>query len=277
MMPHAGSMPADETQRHRDPTIGPVRPARVEVLGCPIDALTMASTVERCLALVDRGQGATQVSVNAAKLVHCSENAEMRSFVSDCDIVSADGQSVVWASRLLGRPLPERVPGIDLMQELLRVADQRSLSVYILGAREAVLARAVAKLRAEYPGIGSIEARHGYFGPEDEAEVAARIRAASPDVLFVAMDSPRKELWLRRNRDRLGARFAMGVGGAVDVLAGERARAPGWVQRLGLEWLFRLLQEPRRMWRRYLLGNLRFIWLVLRERAGRPSRADAHA
>ena len=255
-----------------------VRPGRVEVLGCPLDVLDLAGTVERCLDLIEGADGpARQVSINAAKLIQYAEDERLRRFVRDSDVVSADGQSVVWASGLLGRRLPERVPGIDLMQKLLAAAAERGLSVYLLGARPRVLHRALDRIRERYPGLHVVGVRNGYFEPREEGEIADEIREAAPDLLFVAMSSPHKELWLNRYLARTGARFAMGVGGAIDVLAGERTRAPRWMQRLGLEWAFRLAQEPVRMWRRYLVGNAKFTWLLARELWRRRRRSQLPA
>lgn len=238
----------------------------VRVLGCRIDALDMQSTVARCIELAETGEGTRQVSVNAAKLVSCADDERLAEFIRTSDVVSADGQSVVWAARLLRRPLPERVAGIDLMHRLLAEAETRGLSVYLLGATEPILERAGARLRELHPRLDLAGSHHGYFSREEEPEVASAIRRSSPDLLFVAMGSPFKEEWLERNLARVSVAFAMGVGGALDVLAGERSRAPAWMQRAGLEWLHRMLQEPGRLWRRYLVGNLRFSWLVAREK-----------
>lgn len=205
-----------------------------------------------------------QVSVNAAKVVQCSADRALAASVVNADIASADGQAIVWAARLLGRPLPERVAGIDLMDELLAAAQDRGLAVYFLGARQRVLDRALSAIRARYPGLRIAGARNGYFDPADDRRIAEEIGESRADMLFVAMSSPRKEVWVDRYAAIAGVRFAMGVGGALDVLAGERTRAPVWAQRLGLEWLFRMAQEPGRMWRRYLVGNARFAWLLAR-------------
>jgi len=250
-------------------------PRRVDVLGCPIDPLTTSQTVQQCIELIDRGESpGYHVSVNAAKAVQCSRDEGLARCVRDAQIVTADGQGIVWAAKLLGQALPERVAGIDLMRHLMIAAEQRGLSIYILGATDEALDRALTHLRERHPRLAIAGARNGYFDVAEEPRVARQVRAAGADILFVAMSSPRKELWLDRYTERTGVRFAMGVGGAVDVLAGKRARAPRWVQRSGCEWLFRMLQEPRRMWRRYLIGNLRFGWLLCSElialqRAGR--------
>jgi len=179
--------------------------------------------------------------------------------------VTADGQAIVWAGRLLGRPLPGRVTGIDLMDAVARRASERGYRVYVLGARQEVLERAVGVLHTRFPALQLAGYRHGYFGPDDEPDVVDSIAEAAPDILFVALETPAKELFLARNRDRLRIPFVMGVGGAVDILGGVRRRAPRWLQRLGLEWAFRLAQDPRRLAGRYVVGNTRFTWLVARE------------
>ena len=249
----------------------------VTVLGCAIDRVDMDTALERCAELTRSGRFAQHMAVNAAKLVTMQDDAAMRDITARCDIVTADGQGVVWASRVLGDPLPERVAGIDLMEALFARAETTGESVYILGAREEVLERAVGELRRRHPRLRIAGYRHGYFEPEEEASVAAGIRAANPDLLFVAMSSPRKEYFLGTHGPALGGMFAMGVGGAIDVMAGETRRAPVWMQRVGLEWLYRLLQEPGRLLRRYASTNGRFVLLVAREwlsrrRGGRARR-----
>lgn len=242
------------------------------MLGCKIDRLDMAGTVAACERIVERGEFAQQVSINAAKLVAMGEDTELREAVEGCRLINADGQSVVWASRLLGDPLPERVAGIDLMLELLALAERRGYPIYILGARQQVLETAVQRLRERFPGLQVAGCRDGYFAEEESEELVTEIRASGARLLFVAISSPRKERWLARYGGRLGVSFAMGVGGSIDVVAGITRRAPkGW-QRLGLEWLYRLLQEPRRMLRRYLVSNLRFSLLVARAAAARLGR-----
>jgi len=227
--------------------------------------LSLDEAVARCRELIEApGRTASQVSVNAAKLVALREDARLRRAVFDCDLVTADGQSVVWASRLLGDPLPERVAGIDLMARLVEAAEEHGYRVFFLGATPGVLARAVAELRARHPRLHVAGARDGYFRPDEESAVREEIRAAAPDILFVAMGSPRKEHWVAAAPD-LDVGFAMGVGGSLDVIAGHVRRAPRLVQRLGLEWLFRLAQEPRRLVRRYVTTNTRFLLLLTRE------------
>jgi N-acetylglucosaminyldiphosphoundecaprenol N-acetyl-beta-D-mannosaminyltransferase len=236
---------------------------RADVLGCEIDRVDMDGAVERCESFVTERSRARHVAVNAAKIVSSRHQVELRRLINDGDLVTADGQAVVWASRVLGDPLPARVTGIDLMQELLALAERRAFRVFILGARREVLERALAVLRERHPLL-QITGRDGYFGEAEEPEVAAEIAAARPDLLFVALPSPRKEYFLGRWAPALDIPFSMGVGGSVDVIAGLTRRAPAAVQRLGLEWAYRLAQEPRRLWKRYLVTNSEFLWLLVR-------------
>lgn len=245
------------------------------VLGCAIDRLTLAQTVSRCQEIVEQGAFAQQVSINAAKLVTLKQDAELRDVVNRCALVNADGQSVVWASRLLGDPLPERVAGVDLMHALMAMAEREGYGIYILGARQEVLETAVQKLRETYPKLRIAGYRHGYFSEEESPQVVEAVRGSGAQLLFVAMSSPRKEHWLGEHGPTLGVPFAMGVGGSIDIVAGITRRAPrGW-QRLGIEWLYRLLQEPRRMFRRYLVTNVRFSILLVRAMGARALRLNS--
>jgi N-acetylglucosaminyldiphosphoundecaprenol N-acetyl-beta-D-mannosaminyltransferase len=238
---------------------------RATLLGCDIDRVDLDATVERCDRLIsERGYG-QHMAINAAKLVAMQDDPDLRAITGGCELVTADGQAVVWASRLLGDPLPERVAGIDLMIALLALAEEKHYSIYILGARQEVLEDAVAAIRGWHPWLQIAGHRDGYFDPRDDAAVAAEIRRAAPDMLFVAMSSPRKEYFLGRYRDALGVPFVMGVGGSVDVIAGRVRRAPRVMQRVGLEWLFRAAQEPRRLGPRYATTNARFAYLIARE------------
>lgn len=236
--------------------------ARLTFLGLPIDGLDMDETVRRCEELIEERAGAQHVCLNAAKVVAVEHDERLREIVRDCELVSADGQSVVWAARLLGRRLPERVAGIDLMHRLLALAEERGYRVFILGARRDVLDEAVRRLREQHPRLELAGTRDGYFTDAQNDEVCDEIRAARPHILFVAMSSPKKEYWLAEHGRRLEVPLLVGVGGAIDVVAGVARRAPRWMQRAGLEWFFRFLQEPRRLARRYVVTNVRFALLV---------------
>lgn len=241
------------------------RGARVQLLGCPIDVVDMQEAVARCEAAIAAGEYLQQASVNAAKVVSTCQDEALSAMLAESGLVTADGQSIVWAARLLGVPLPERVAGIDLMLRLLALAAADGHRIYVLGARREVLDSALEHLRARYPGLAVAGARDGYYDDSELEEVCEEIRAAHADLLFVAMSSPRKEHFLGAYGASLGVGFAMGVGGSIDVIAGVTQRAPRLLQRLGLEWAYRLAQEPRRLAGRYLRTNLRFAWLVLKE------------
>ncbi|KAE8764878.1 WecB/TagA/CpsF family glycosyltransferase [Georgenia thermotolerans] len=235
------------------------------LFGLPLNAATMADTLGACEQALHERRRLLVGVLNAAKVVNLRRDALLRASLMECDLLLADGQSVVWASRLLGRPLPERVAGIDLFVALLDLADREGFSVYLLGAKPDVLRRLVAHVEERYPGLVIAGARDGYFKEEESAEVAYEIRASRPDMLFLGMTSPKKEIFLAAHGRDLGVPVLHGVGGSFDVLAGLTRRAPECWQRYGMEWAYRLLQEPRRMWRRYLRTNSIFLALVVRE------------
>ena len=236
-------------------------PDRAQLLGCSIDRLDMHGTIALCDQLIEaRGEPVQHVSVNVAKLMLMRRDPRLREVIGRCAIVNPDGQPLVWASRLLRDPLPERVAGYDLMHKLLERAELRAWRVYFLGARQEILDRALTRLHEVYPDLRVCGSHHGYFDDDTEGwAVREDIRRSSPDVLFVAMSSPRKEYWLGQHLPELGVPLGIGVGGSIDIVAGLFRRAPYWVQRSGLEWLFRLAQEPRRLARRYLVTNTGFL------------------
>lgn len=237
-------------------------PAR-GLLGVPVAAATMEGTLARIEEAIARRERLRIGVVNAAKLVNMRRDPALRQDVLSSDLILADGMAVVWASRLLGRPLPERVPGIDLMLGMLRRGAAMGHRVYCLGAKQEVLDRIAARIARDYPGVVLAGCHHGYFSPDQEPAVAAAIAGARADILFVAMTSPRKEHFMARWGDQLGVPVCHGVGGSFDILAGKVRRAPERWQRLGLEWLYRVCQEPRRLWRRYLVTNTLFCAMVL--------------
>lgn len=205
--------------------------------------------------------------VNAGKLATIQNDTELRESVNSADIVNADGQAVVWASKFLGVPLKERVAGIDLMANLIELAYKKNYKVYLLGAREEVVSKLANLYKEKYSSAIIAGYRNGYFTVEDEAEIVEDIAASGAHMLFVAMTSPKKENFLHRHKLQLrNVNFIMGVGGSFDVFAGKTKRAPKWMQKIGMEWFFRLVQEPKRMWRRYLIGNTKFLWLVFKEK-----------
>lgn len=247
------------------------RTGRVDLFGVPVDALTMDETVKRIRAWVASGDPHQHVVLNAAKVVELERSPALADVIRQCDLVSPDGVSVVWASRLLGQPLPERVNGTDLMERLVATAANDGNTVFFLGARPDVVAKTVEAFKDRHPELKVAGYHHGFW--TDDQDIIRVVRLAKPDYLFIGIPSPRKEFWLSAHLRELGVPFAMGVGGSFDVMAGLYSRAPRWACEHGLEWLWRLVQEPRRMWRRYLIGNLLFTALVLRERFRRPRLA----
>lgn len=240
-------------------------PATVRVARVPIHAVDLDAARARVDDFIRERSPHYNVAVNAAKVVEFQDDEALREAIGNAHLVTVDGQAVVWAARLLGRPLPERVAGIDLMQALLAHAASRGYSVYFLGAEPQTVRACVAKAQVLHPSLRVAGFRDGYFAAHEQADVVAAVRDATPDILFLGFGTPAKEYFMHRHYRALGVPFVMGVGGSFDVFAGRVARAPRWMQRAGLEWLFRLAQEPRRMWRRYLVGNTRFVWLIMRE------------
>lgn len=252
-----------------EPEIVSSPPAVRDILGVPVHAVTMAQVCQICEHAVLEGRPLRIGVANAAKVVKMRQDDRLRRAVTGSDLVLADGASLVWASRILGAPLPERVTGIDLFFELLALADRRGSSVYFLGATADVLAKLVEKVRVDYPNVVIAGFRDGYFGDEECKAVAAEVAVSAPDFLFLGMGTPKKELFLADWAPHTLATVSHGVGGTFDVYAGKVKRAPGWMQRVGLEWFYRVLQEPRRMSKRYLVTNTRFVMLLVSALCGR--------
>lgn len=231
-----------------------------------VDALTFAESLDMLEQLIEQPGVSQHAVVNAAKVVAAQDDDDLVAALNACDLVNADGMSVVWASRLVGDPVPERVTGIDLMMALLERAAERGWPVYLLGARQEVVEEVERRLHSRWPGLVVAGARNGYWSLDEESDVVTGVRNSGARILFVAMGSPKKELWVATHRPDLGVNLVMGVGGSFDVVAGRTKRAPGWMQAWGLEWFYRFVQEPRRMWRRYLVGNAKFIAIALQQR-----------
>jgi N-acetylglucosaminyldiphosphoundecaprenol N-acetyl-beta-D-mannosaminyltransferase len=230
-----------------------------------IDALRTEDIVAAADDAIAKRQRLLIGVLNAAKLVNMATDEQLRRAVLGADVTIADGMSVVWACKLLRQRLPERVTGIDVMGRLLQRAHERQYRVYCLGAHEDVLSCVVARIQSDYPGVKLVGARNGYFSEQEEAEIARDIAAARPDMLFVGISSPKKERFLAEWAQVINVPVCHGVGGAFDVIAGRVKRAPDALQRAGLEWLYRVGQEPGRLWKRYLVTNARFAAMVARE------------
>lgn len=236
---------------------------RIEILGCPMDVASMGETAEAIRGEVAAGRFTQHVVVNVAKLVNMRTDAQLKESVQSCDIINIDGMGVVLGARLLGHAVPQRVAGVDLFHELLAMSACNGFTVFLLGATDDVVATAARKVQALYPQLKIAGYHHGYFW-DNEAAMVQKIRASGTQLLFVAITSPKKENFINRWRDQLGVTFVMGVGGTFDVVAGKVKRAPVWMQNYGLEWLYRVMQEPGRMWKRYLTTNSQFAWLLMK-------------
>ncbi|TMO46881.1 WecB/TagA/CpsF family glycosyltransferase [Pseudoalteromonas ruthenica] len=238
---------------------------RIQFLNAPMDSATMAETVTVIRDHIKGGHFLQHVVVNVAKLVNMQRDAELADSVKACDIINIDGMGVVWGARACGHDIPERVAGVDLFHELLAMSAEQQFSVFLLGAKPEVVARTAEVVQKQNPQLNVAGYHHGYFW-DDEQAVVEKIKASGAQLLFVAITSPKKENFINRWQEQLGVNFVMGVGGTFDVVAGKVKRAPKWMQNAGLEWLYRVLQEPGRMWKRYLVTNSRFAYLLMKER-----------
>lgn len=238
----------------------------VNLLGVAIHKVTKDQLLDYCDYAVAHKQNLVLGMVNVAKLVNCQNNMELRRSLVGSDIIAADGQGVVWLSRLAGCPLPERVAGIDVMYGLMQRAAKKRYRIFFLGAKPAVLDTVVQKAQQDYPGLQVAGCHDGYFDLETEGQrVADQIRDSNADILFVAITPPKKEMFMDRFKNVFNVPVCHGVGGSFDVFAGVTKRAPLWMQKAGLEWLYRVIQEPQRMWKRYLVTNSIFLILSIRE------------
>ena len=235
------------------------------LFGCRIDALTMDETIDRVEQMISEGIPRQHAVVNVAKIVSMKRDPELQMVINGCDMVNADGMPIVWASRLLRDRLPDRVAGVDLFQELVKLSAERGYRPFFFGAREHVVQRVVETFKNKYPALRVAGFRNGYFAQEEELEIARRIRDTGADMLFVGFSSPRKEKFIQKWMSAMQVPFSMGVGGSFDIVAGVTKRAPQWMQQRGLEWFYRIIQEPGRMWKRYATTNPVFVGMVLKQ------------
>ncbi|HUW32476.1 MAG TPA: WecB/TagA/CpsF family glycosyltransferase [Planctomycetota bacterium] len=251
---------------------------RVRLLWLGVDNLAFGEAASAVVRMCRDGRPAYVVTPNVNHFMHTRTNPALRSIYERAGLSLADGMPVVWAARLLGRPLKAKVSGSDLFYELCGRAAAEGLRLFLLGGAPGVAERAADALRSRYAGLHIVGTHSPVIRADgagsSDAEVAEMIREARPHVVFVAFGSPKQELWMARNYRRLGSAVCIGIGASFDFAAGTQSRAPRWIQRAGFEWLWRLLHEPRRLWKRYLVDDLPFLWHVARERL-RPSRGRA--
>ncbi len=239
--------------------------AKSFISGVRLDKVSMEQTLECCDQFIRTRIPHQIVVVNVAKLVKAKTDQFLRQIINEADLVGADGVPLVWLSRILRDPIPGRVNGTDLMEKLVERAAEKGYSIYFLGAKPEVVRKVITVYKRKYPLLKIAGYHDGYFRPEEEAEVAEEICSSGADILFLAFGSPKKEKFVRSYLYRMNVPVVHGVGGSFDVVAGVTKRAPVWMQNSGLEWFYRLLQEPDRMWKRYLFTNAEFFLLVLLE------------
>ena len=244
-------IPPNATATTNHPTSGC---RRVELFGVPFDAVTFADAIDRLLELAHGDRPTYAVTANVDHIVRLHRSPELRPLYTNADLVVADGMPLIWASRLLRAPLPERVAGSDLFPALCARAAECGLSVYLLGGAPGTAERAAAVLRARHPALkvaGTFCPEYGFEkDPAASRRVVDAVAAARPDILFVGLGSPKQEKWIVANQAACGSRLSVGVGVSFSFVAGDVTRAPQWMRRVGLEWAHRLVQEPRRLWRR---------------------------
>lgn len=229
---------------------------RVDFLGCPMDLLTTEQFLAEARAAIERRDHPRTIQfVNGNKVAKVAEDPEFKQVLWRADYVLTDGQPMIPLARCLGIRVPERIDGIGLMDRLLGLANERQFRVYLLGAKQEVVEACAARIRERFPGVVICGLRNGYFSKPELPAIAETVRASMPDILFLGIGSPMKEEIAVEYREAFGAPIIQGVGGSFDVIAGMVKRAPRWMQRVGLEWCYRVWQEPRRMFWRYATTN----------------------
>jgi len=240
--------------------------ARIHIQNTDIDVLTMDETVALTERYILANEPLHLIGINADKINELNDSPEMKEIVNSCGIINADGASVILASRFLKQPLPERVAGIDLMERLIQLSSEKGYRVYLLGAKEEVVRKTAEVYRDRYPKLNLVGVHNGYFKEEDWESIAELLKESKAQIVFVGITSPLKEYLVEYLQSQGLTCVFMGVGGSFDVISGNIPRAPLWMQKANLEWLFRMVQEPKRLMKRYLIGNTRFVASVLKER-----------
>lgn len=251
-------------------------PDRYPILNTYVNALSMDETVDYVKQVIARrNQPVQHVVINALKVNLMEKDPELREIVNSCPLINADGASIIWAAKKLHVPVTTRVTGIDLFLRLVEEAAKNGYKIYLFGAKQEVVEKVQSIFTEQYPALQIAGVRSGYFKPEDEEQIVANMAASGADMMFVAFSSPKKEYWVHKYLDQLNIPFVMGVGGSFDVVAGVTRRAPKVWQNLGLEWFYRFIQEPKRLFKRYIIGNMTFIRHV--KRAERLQKKAVHA
>lgn len=243
--------------------MNPLVDKRYPILNTYVNAMSMDETVDAVEEMIERRVPVQHVVINALKVNLMRKDENLRKIVNECPLINADGASIVLAAKMLKIPLKERVAGFDLFVRLVKEASDKNYKIYLFGAREEVVKKVKAIFERKYPTLQIVGYRNGYFTEADEPEIVKNMAESGADMMFVAFSSPKKEYWIRRYLKELNIPFVMGVGGSFDVIAGTTKRAPLWMQKCGMEWFYRFIQEPGRLWKRYLVGNVSFMIYVL--------------
>lgn len=236
---------------------------RVEIFGIGVDVVDAGEAVARALDMALAGRASYVVTPNVEIVMAARSDEELRRSLNGADLAVGDGIGLVWASRILGKPLPAWVSGIDLMTDLLREASKHGLRVFLLGSTQEVVTAAAERMRSVL-GAEVVGFHHGFFSPLEEPKIVDSILRTEPHIIFVGMGSPRQELWMAENVSLIGRGVMIAVGGSFDVISGAKRRAPSLLRKLGLEWMYRLISEPRRF--RRMMALPRFAALVLAAR-----------
>ena len=216
--------------------------------------------------IISREINMQHIAVNAAKIVYAQKNSKLKTAINNSDLVNIDGQPVIWALKCLNYKVKERVAGVDLFENLIKLCAIKGYKPYFLGSTPEILDIMVDRFKKKYTNLNIAGYHHGYFSQKEEKIIAEKIKGTKTDMLFLGISSPKKELYIDQYNKLIDIPFTMGVGGAFNIFAGNLNRAPQWMRDYGLEWFYRLLQEPRRMWKRYLYTNILFIYYVFKEK-----------
>lgn len=239
---------------------------RITILNTMVDVLNVEETIQLVEQYVLEKEPLHLMGVNADKINEVNENVKMKEIVNSCGIINADGASVILASKFLGNPLPERVAGVDLMQSLVSLSEEKGYSIYLLGAKQEVVEKTAEVLQERHPSLKISGFHNGYFKQDDWSRISDEIEKVKPDFVFVGITSPMKEYLIEFLQNDGHNCVFMGVGGSFDVISGNIPRAPLWMQKMNLEWLFRVIQEPKRLFKRYFVGNTKFIKNIFKEK-----------
>ena len=234
-------------------------PNRYPILNTYVNALSMDESISEIEKIIAAGDPTQHVVINALKVNLMRDDPSLQKIVNACPLLNADGASIIWAAKKLGVPLKERVAGIDLFENLVKVAANKGYKIYLFGAKEEVVTKVKAIFQKQYPTLQIVGYRSGYFTEADEPGIVADMASSGADMMFVAFSSPKKEYWVNKYLKQIGIPFVMGVGGSFDVVAGVLDRAPKWMQDRGMEWFYRFIQEAKRLWNRYMVGNWKFV------------------